>query len=127
MAGDNRHVPLLRLAEAWASDAGMPPEMVLSNLCDWVMVGAFPDGTLVTAVGDRVDPFDIYMSGKRISAGVARVTVNGWELLNPEWGIGLLAGVLVPERGVRAFCKDTNTAVPSILLSGFERFFSTAR
>lgn len=108
-----RHFQLLALAEVWASVAGTPPEMVLRNLCDWAMVGAFPDDALVTATGDRVDPFDLFMSRKALSAGLNGVELDGIETHNPKWGASFLQDVFVSEAGLWAFCERTKTAMPS--------------
>lgn len=126
MSGALPHTQLLTLAEAWASEAGVPPEMVLRNLCDWSMVGAFPDDALVTATGDRVDPFDIFMSRKAMSAGLGGVQLDGTETHNPQWGASLLESVIVSEIGVRAFCERTKTVTPSIRARSFRRLIGVA-
>jgi hypothetical protein len=128
MSGDNRYVPLLSLAKSWASDAAMPPEMVLRNVCDWAMTGGIPADALVTATGDKVNPFDIFMSRRALTARHgAGVLLDGLESHNPQWGMSLLAGVLVSESGVKALCEHTNTAPPSVLPRGSKRFWPAPR
>jgi hypothetical protein len=122
MASDDRYFSLLALAAAWASDAGIPPAMVLRNLCDWVIRGAFPAEALVTATGDKIDPFDIFMSRKALTAELGGgVWVDEVETRSPRWGASLLETVLVSERAIRAFCQYTDTSLPSLLASGLDR------
>ena len=71
------YIPLLRLAEVWASDARLPVAMVLRHLCDWIMMEAFPAAALVTSAGDRVDPFDIFMSQKALGGRFGSFSFDG--------------------------------------------------
>ena len=114
MAKDDRYFPLLSLAAVWAADTGTPPEMVLRNLCDWIIAGAIPSDFLVTAAGDRVAPLDIFEARNDASADYG--SGAGVYLHRPHdigWGPRLLVGVLVTELGLRAYCVRTGTALPS--------------
>ena len=119
------YVPLLRLAEVWASDARLPVAMVLRNLCDWAMMGTFPPAALVTPAGDSVDAFDIFMSGKAALFG--SFSFEGSEWYSSRWGLDLLANVLVSQSGIRAFCKRTNTVPPSIARRTLKRAWAVVR
>ena len=121
------YIPLLRLAEVWASDARLPVAMVLRHLCDWIMMEAFPAAALVTSAGDRVDPFDIFMSQKALGGRFGSFSFAGRTFYNSQWGLDLLASVLVSQSGIRAFCKRTNTVPPSITLRTFKRAWAVAR
>jgi hypothetical protein len=119
MSDDDRCFQLLRLAAVWALDSGMPPQRVLRNLCDWAIMGVFPDGALVTPAGDKIDPFDIFMSWKTATADCGDVALDGNRLSSSRWGPHLLESVLVSETGIRAFCERTATVLPSLLPARF--------
>lgn len=113
----------MTLAEAWSSGNAVPSVMVLRNLCAWAMAGGFPDGAFTTAAGEKVDPFDIYMSRRAMSAGPGRsIVLDGTETWCDGWQIGLIEVVLVSERAVVSFCEHTNTARP--LLRGLSRIWA---
>ena len=127
MPKSNQYFPMLGLAAGWASDSGMPLAMVLRNLCDWIMMDAFPADSLVTAAGDSVDPFDIYMSGRALSSGPGGITVGDYTAHDPRWGMGILGAVGVSEHGIREFCETADTVLPPMLRTSIRRIFGFAR
>src|SRR5262249_19277637 len=45
------HIPLLALAGEWASQARMPPQLVLRRLCEWTVSDGFSEDGLIKATG----------------------------------------------------------------------------
>jgi hypothetical protein len=123
-------MPLLALALDWATEAGMPKELVLRRLCEWAVAGAFPEGAFITATGASVKPFDIYMSfraaadtGGVLNPGIHLDRVTHYNS-NDQWGIHVLSEVLVTAQDILAFCERTNTLAPPSLLRGFRRVWA---
>src|SRR5689334_11751038 len=68
-AGLAGYVPLLGLVSPWAKQGSVPSAMVLRRICDWGLTDVFPVGAFVTKTGDKVDPFDLYVSCRALEAG----------------------------------------------------------
>lgn len=116
-AGDaSRYFSLRSLALEWAKTAGQPPKLVLRNLCDWIMVGKFPEGSVLTANYEPVDPERIYLAGRgNINEG-RTVNIGGFFTVTPSEGdLMMLLGVVISEPGLRAFCDATATGLPPSL------------
>jgi hypothetical protein len=114
--GQPMPVVLWELADAWADAAGQPRIMVLGNLCDWVMAGAFPDGSVLTFKGEPVDASTIYLAGRAAAASDGSVHMEGFFTVTlSEADKQMLREIVISESGLRAFCHATSTQLPSFL------------
>jgi DNA-binding winged helix-turn-helix (wHTH) protein len=119
-----QYVRFLALPPQWAAESGLPPEMVLRHLCEWTVVGAFPQGALVTSLGSEVAPLSIFEAFRAIT-NQGEVHLGGWSWhIDPAEGFDRLNGVLVTTQDVLKFCETTNTLPPRSLLGGVRRLWA---
>jgi hypothetical protein len=109
----DRYFKLLDLVAAWTDEARQPRTIVLKNLCDWMMAGAFPDGSVLTATKEPINAVRMYFAGRAAisSDGIVRVGQFFKEHLGDSTIQNLLQ-VIVSESGLRVFCQTTSTDLP---------------
>ncbi|KAA2237081.1 winged helix-turn-helix domain-containing protein [Salinarimonas soli] len=118
-------VPLVACAALWAQRSGMPPKMVLRRVCEWAMVGAFPDKAFVDPGGLTIEPFDIYMAARVLTEGnplFSTISLGGWTLSGRSYDPVLLEKVQLSVGDVLRFCDQLNVYPPDPLLTRFQRF-----
>jgi len=121
-----KYIRLMDLPLEWARVSGIPPQMVLRNICDWAVADGFPPGAFIDSSGAEIKPFDIYMSFRAatethaLNTGIS-IGGHGTYHNNGTWGVHLLSEALITTRDVLSFCKGTRTLPPPSLLSGFGR------
>src|SRR5947209_3992432 len=125
----SRYIRFPGLALEWALVSGLPPEMILRNICDWAIADGFPSGAFVKTTGAPIDAFDIYMSFRAMTETTlldVGIHLGGWILHNNNglWGSHLLSEVLITAQDVLSFCEKTKTLPPPSCLKGLKRVWA---
>jgi hypothetical protein len=119
-------VPFLTLPPEWAAISGLTPLIVMRRVCEWVVAGAFPDGSLIDPVGKPVPALDIYQAYLTVTNGHAHIDgIISYQ--NREVSRELIAKLLVTREGVLNFCERTNTYPPPSILMGWRRAWVVLR
>jgi hypothetical protein len=120
-------IPFLRLPEEWAAVSGLTPHMVMRRLCDWVVAGAFPSGSLIDQLGKEVPTLDIYQAYLAVINNGQAYVDGTTSYLDSGTCRELLAKLLVTQEGLQSFCERTNTYPPPSILQGFRRAWVIVR
>jgi DNA-binding winged helix-turn-helix (wHTH) protein len=118
------YLHLVAVAREWGQRAGAPPEMVLRRICEWAVVGAFPEGALVNSAGLTLPPYHLYMSARAMtecSVFAHGIRIGARTIYDPNWGVDVVARTIVTARDLHTFCERTNTLPPDALLSRLDR------
>lgn len=107
MAERDSLIPLLNLPKPWALQSGLTPETVLRRLCEWAMVGGFPENAFRDAHDRTIDTYNIYTSYRDLISD--NTFPFGSASIQADRAADFLARVLLLSSGLIAFCDKTDT------------------
>jgi DNA-binding winged helix-turn-helix (wHTH) protein len=115
MVSRQQLIRLLALPDLWAAQSGLPAETILRRIAEWAMCDAFPAGSFRNRYDIKVEPFDIYMSFRALSAhrlSGGAVSLGPTTIFPSRSGLDGLQDVLISGADIEAFCERVQAEPP---------------